>query len=158
MLMQKWSKVCGLLLMSMLWACSSDESPTSINAGQNPSGQENIPLSQNNEVVLSSSSYSFNPGTPDVEGSSAIAEKGKNEKFETTEIESFYGSTTGDLYLQSEIKYFNYSMLDEPNDKKELEEMLGKESSAAKRVLSKYDAEQVWVKMTKKHNEIFCQI
>lgn len=55
-------------------------------------------------------------------------------------------------------KYFNYSMLDEPNNKKELEETLGKESSAAKRVLSKYDAEQVWIKMIKKHNEIFRQV
>ena len=109
--MSKCFKICEIFAIFVLWACSSDESPTGINAGQNTSGQENIPLSQSAEVVFSSSSGSFNPGTPVVESSSSIAEKGKNEKFMTVEVQVFQESKNGEFYLLQLMKYSNYNLL-----------------------------------------------
>ena len=77
----------------------------------------------------------------------------------STEIQDKIKKYTDGKHTMSDYrKYFNYSMLDNPNDKKELVDALGKDSMPAKRVLSKYESEQIWIKMTKGHNKVFCQI
>ena len=55
-------------------------------------------------------------------------------------------------------KYFNYSIMDNPNDKKELEQLLGENSSASKRALLLFEAEKIRQDIIQNNNKIFCGI
>ena len=96
MLMTKWNKICGILLMSMLCACSGEDTPTNINVAQNQSGQNEFPISQNAELIFSSSS---------------IAQIVKKSKFEPVETQYFMANSKGELYLYLEIKYSDYDIV-----------------------------------------------
>lgn len=66
---------------------------------------------------------------------------------------------TADKHTMSDYrKYFNYSIMDNPNDKKELEQLLGENSSASKRALLLFEAEKIRQDIIKNNNRIFCGI
>lgn len=74
MSISKYLKICGILAIFVLWACSSDVSSTSVNAGQ-----EDIPLSQDAETTLSSSSEAFDSGTSIAESSDGSLTEDKEQ-------------------------------------------------------------------------------
>lgn len=113
--------------MLMICACSSDESPTNVNAGQNQQGQNgnlSIPVSSSSFGTsnpefsndASSSSETFNSELPTGESSSAIIENTKKSKFETVEAQYFYENSKGELYLNFEIKYSNYQIFSDSSE------------------------------------------
>lgn len=125
MLTAKRNKVCGLLAIFVICACSSNDSPTSINAEPIQQG-ENEDLSTPNAEFVSSSSFEslksefpnvssssekFNSEFPIGESSSATIENVKKSKFEPVETQILFGNENDDLYLSQLIKYSNYIFL-----------------------------------------------
>ena len=99
MFMSKYFKICGILAIAMLWACSDDESPTSINAGQS--------LLEPND----SSSSSAELEALVAESSSATVENLKKSKFVEVEFQGFANNSQGELYLGYEMVYSDYKIL-----------------------------------------------
>lgn len=104
MLMSKCFKICVILTIIVLWACSDDESPTSINAGQSQLESKDISLSQDVEFTLSSSSDAIDSGTSIAEssdGSSSSADG--NEHGQSGETEFIFSSSSSSVELETPI-------------------------------------------------------
>lgn len=99
MFMSKYFKICGILAIAMLCACSDDESPTSVNAGQS--------LLEPNDRSSSSAELV----TLIAESSSATVENLKNSKFVEVESQVFFNNSKGELYLAYEKVYSDYKIL-----------------------------------------------
>ena len=104
MLMSKCFKICGILAIIVLWGCSGDESPTSINVGQSQLESKDISLSQDVEFTLSSSSDAIDSGASIAEssdGSSSSAEG--NGHSQSGETEFVFSSSSSSVELETPI-------------------------------------------------------